>query len=279
MAMNAYRDPSQQQQPMSVTMSPRPGSLGGPPQMTAQQSQQPPQQPGPHGIGMGRGASNSGLQNPGLPVGNPVPELLGGQSSQQMQIEYIENSRNDVLLNTYIYEHLLKNGFHNAARGLLKETQLNLLSGTRDGSSPNQDNDGNSHLPRRAAALKRSQSGIDNHPISSPSDKPNGKSPGSGSNSPHVEYGDLPEPYCPLKGSGQKGFLRDWWAIFWDIHAARSHLPASPWAISYLETQVRQNLHLYINFRLAQSRPHTSSSRAIQSADAATFSNDEWRRR
>jgi hypothetical protein len=245
MALNLYRDPSQQQQQsIPVTMSPRPGSLVGPPQMSSQQSQQPPQQPGPPGIGMGRGASNSGLQNSVLPMGSIVPDHLGGQSSQQLMGEYPESTRNDMLLNTYIYEHLLKNGFYNAARGLLKETQLHLLNAPRDGPSPNQDGDGNSHLPRRAATLKRSQSGIDNHAISSPSEKANGKSPGSVSNSPHIDHSDLPEPNCPLKGSGPKGFLRDWWAIFWDVHAARYQRPSSPWAVNYLEAQVRSNVPL-----------------------------------
>src|SRR5271167_1813684 len=152
--MNPY--PNQQQ--MSVTVSPRPGPLGGPPQMSSQgqqqqQQQQQPQQPGPPGIGMGRGTSNTGLQNSALPLSNNNLNHPGGPASQQSMPAEPEDSQVEVLLNSYIYEHLLKSGFYQAARGLLKEAPLQLL---QEDSSPNQDND--SHLTRRAANLKRSHS-------------------------------------------------------------------------------------------------------------------------
>jgi LisH len=224
--MNPY--PNQQQ--MSVTASPRPGPLGGPPQMSSQgQQQQQAQQPGPPGIGMGRGASSTGLQNSALPLSNNNLNHPGGPASE------LEDSQFEMLLNSYIYEHLLKSGFYQAARGLFKETPLHLLP--REDSSSNQDND--SHLTRRATNLKRSHSGVDNHPNSSPSDKTNGKSPRSGSDSPHNEHNDLPEADVPLKGLGKTGFLRGWWAVFWDIYSARSGVGnPSQFANTFLETQV-----------------------------------------
>jgi hypothetical protein len=237
MAMNAYRDPQQQ---MSVAMSPHQGSIGAPPQMSnqgQQQQQQQPQQPGPLGIGMGRGMSNTGLQSSALPHPNSNPNHQGGPSSQQPLPGDAEDPQFEQLLNSYIYEHLLRSGFYQAARGLLKEAPLQLMSGPREDSSPNQDND--PHLTRRAANLKRSQSGIDNLPNSSPNDKTNGKSPRSSSDSPHHEHSDLPEPNVPLKGMGQRGFLRDWWTVFWDIYAARTGFGSpSASAHTFLETQV-----------------------------------------
>jgi LisH len=229
--MNTYRD--QTQQAMSVAMSPRPGSLGGPPQMSAQQVQQP-QQTGPPGIGMGRGASNTGLQNPGLNISNNANLTHPGLSSQQILQEDPHEAHLERLLNSYIYEHLLKSGFYQAARGLLSETSLQLGNLPQE-SSPNQENE---HLPRRATTLKRTHSGIDNHPNSSPNDKTNGKSPGSGSNSPHNEPSDLPSADVPLTAPGQRGFLLSWWVVFWDVFAARSNQNATPSAYAYLDAQV-----------------------------------------
>ena len=205
-----------------------------------QQQQQQPQQPGPPGIGMGRGASNSGLQNSVLPLSNNIPNHPGAQLSQQSFPDDEEDAKYERLLNSYIYEHLLKSGFYKAARGLLSEASLQLSGGQREDSSPNQDSD--SHLPRRATNLKRSHSGLDNHPNSSPNDKANGKSPRSGSDSPHNEPSDLPPANVPLKGPGQMGFLRGWWAVFWDIYSARSNMGTpSNWANAYLDTQVVQS--------------------------------------
>lgn len=190
---------------------------------------QQPQQPGPPGIGMGRGASNTGLQNSALAANNP-----GHPGQHLIHEESSEAHNSDTALNSYIYDHLLKNGFYQAARGLLNETNLLLVNGPREDSA-DQDGDGNSLLPRRTTTLKRSQSGMD-HPNSSPNDKPNGKSPRSTSNSPHIGHADLPAADVPLKTPG--GFLQEWWGVFWDIYAARSGRSASPFAKAYLETQV-----------------------------------------
>ena len=202
----------------------------------AQQQQPPqPQQPGPPGIGMGRGASNTGLQNSTLPLNNNNPHHPGPISQQSLQ-EAEEEAKDERLLNSYIYEHLLKSGFYQAARGLLNEASLQLGDGQHEDSSPNQDND--VHLTRRAINLKRSHSGLDNHPNAIPNDKANGKSPRSGSDSPNNEQSDLPPADGPLNGAGQMGFLRRWWAVFWDIYSARSSMGTpSPWAQGYLDTQ------------------------------------------
>jgi hypothetical protein len=202
------------------------------------QQQQPPQQPGPPGIGMGRGGSNGGLQNSILPLSNNVPNYPGAQLSQQ-SLPDDEDDKYERLLNSYIYEHLLKSGFYKAARGLLSEASLQVSGSQRDDPSTNQDSDG--HLTRRATNLKRSHSGLDNHPIS-PNDKTNGKSPRSGSDSPHNEPSDLPPPNVPHEGPGQMGFLRGWWAVFWDIYTARSNVGTpSSGAHAYLDTQVIQS--------------------------------------
>jgi hypothetical protein len=127
----------------------------------------------------------------------------------------------------------------------LSEASLPLSGSQREDSSPNQDND--NHLPRRATNLKRSHSGLDNHQNSSPNDKANGKSPRSGSDSPHNEPSDLPPANVPLKGPGQRGFLREWWGVFWDIYSARSNIGTpSNWAHAYLDTQVVQ--HSFIEY-------------------------------
>lgn len=188
---------------------------------------------------MGRGASNTGLQNPGIPMANSNPNIQNVAAAPQLQQaphlpDNDEEIRSERLLNTYIYEHLLRSGFYQAARGLLSETSIQVVNpGQRDDSSPNQDND---TVIRRGANLKRSHSGIDPH--SSPNDKANGKSPISGTNSPRNEPHDLPPVDLPLKGPGHKGFLRGWWVVFWDIYAARLNISSSQWAHAYLEAQV-----------------------------------------
>lgn len=251
--MNPYRE---QPPPMVSAMSPRPGALGGPPVM-----QQP--QSGPPGIGMGRGASNTGLQTSALAANNPA------HPGQHLIHEESSEAHNEIQFNSYIYDHLLKNGFYQAARGLLHETQLDLVNGSREDSA-DQDGDGNTLLPRRSINLKRSQSGMD-HPNSSPNDKPNGKSPRSTSNSPNSGHADLPPANVPLKAPG--GFLREWWGVFWDIYAARSGRSASPFAQAYLETQVSRQLMPLLT--TAKSTTRSSVSTAIQSSDAAS-ADDEW---
>lgn len=210
--------------------------------MSNQGQQQQPQQSGLPGIGMGRGASNTGLQTSALPLSNNNPNHPGGPPSQQSLPAEVEDAQFELLLNSYIYEHLIKSGFYKAARGLLKEAPLQLIDAPREDSSPNQDND--SHLTRRATNLKRSHSGVDNRPNSSPNDKSIGKSPLSGSDSPHNEHNDLPEPDVPLKGLGQRGFLRGWWAVFWDIYSARSGFGNPSASVqTFLEMQV---LHYFL---------------------------------
>jgi LisH len=196
-----------------------------------QQMQQHQQMQGPPGIGMGRGPNNPGIQMSALAGANPFGHLPN--PSERAVQEDVEREREE-LLNSYIYDHLLKSGFYNAARGLLGETKLRLLKPRQgEGSSPNQDgsNDG---PQRRAAALKRSQSNMDH--ANSPNDKPNGKSPGSGSNSPHIANSDLPAVNVPLKSNGP--FLREWWDVFWDIYAARHGLNASVYAHTYTDALV-----------------------------------------
>lgn len=223
-----------------MSMSPRPGSMVGPPQMPGQQQQ--PQHPGAPGIGMARGQSNTAQPMSALASANNPAHQMNNLSQQIFQED--PDVHNDIQLNSYIYDHLLKNGFYSAARGLLGETKLLLVNGSREESSPNQDGDGNGLLPRHTSNLKRSQSGMD-HPNSSPNDKPNGKSPGSGSNSPRTGHNDLPAADVPLKSTG--GFLREWWSVFWDVYAARSGRAASSFAQSYLETQVSVVHEMYAN--------------------------------
>jgi hypothetical protein len=213
---------------------------------------------------MGRGASNTGLQSSALALNNFGP----GVSQQMIQGEG-PDSKNFVILNTYIYDHLLRHGFYKAARGLYQETFV----ATKDDqdNQPNQDNDGNPHLPRRAVNLKRSQSGMDDHPHSSPNDKLNGKSPGSSSTSPNMGHDDLPAAKVPLESPD--GFLREWWAVFWDIYAARSGEDSTYFAQAYLDNQVWPCDILM----LAQSTSCASVSWAVTSRDATATSDDEWR--
>ena len=226
--MNPYRDASGQ--PMGVTMSPRPGLLGGPQQ---QMPGQPQQQPGPQGMppGMGRGANNPGLQASVLAMANNV---YPNNPSQQIPQGELHEMHNLTLLNSYIYDHLIKHGLYKAAKGLWQETDLHPYIRERgENSSPNQDNEGGPPS-RRATNLKRSHSGMDDHPNSSPNDK---NSPRSTSTSPNQGHNDLPVPNVPLQSAG--GFLTEWWAVFWDVFAARSNNEnASFFAQAYLENQV-----------------------------------------
>jgi hypothetical protein len=240
----------------------------------SQQQQQQLQQGGPQGmmpVGMGRGASNTGLQGSVLALANHVGGGQPSQNPQHLMQGDVSDNHNVLLLNSYIYDHLVKHGFYKAAKGLLQETSVLTTPRGQDDSSPNQDNDGNL-LARRATGLKRSHSGMDDHPNSSPNDKPNGKSPRSTSNSPHIGNNDLPAPNVPLDSSG--GFLSEWWAVFWDVFAARSnHNDATPYAQAYLDNQVSYHL---TSANIAQPTTHASISRTIQ-PDAAACSNDEWR--
>ena len=256
--MNTYRDPNQQQ--MSVALSPHTPAMGGPPQLPGQgqpplqqqqpqpqppppQQQQQQQQPGaPHGIGMGRGASN----NPGL---QQVPANISlrphpSQTQLLLQDDNGEYVRLEQLLNSYIYEHLLKSGFYKAARGLMQDTTLKLVF--REESPPKQDNEP-APPTRRATGLKRSSSTMDGHPNSSPNEKTNGKSPRSGADSsPSQDHSDLPMADVPLKGVGESSFLRGWWNVFWDVFAARGNLPGahpSVYAQNFLEAQVACVIH------------------------------------
>ena len=227
--MNQY----QQQQSIPVAMSPRTGvSIGGPQQMQqvqqGQQQQQQQQSGGP-GSGMGRGASSTGLQNSALPL-NPIHQVGPNPSQQSMQDD-MGGQEGGVSgqLDIYIYDYLRRNGFYQAARGLMHEARL-----FKD-SSPNQDSDAQSQQ-RRAATLKRSHSGLDNRPNSSPNDKSNGKSPGSRSNSPHHDSIDLPDANLPK--SGEQGLLKGWWSVFWDIYAARNGYGGSAYAYQFLDAMV-----------------------------------------
>jgi LisH len=181
---------------------------------------QPGQPQGPPGMstGMGRGTTNAALQSIGLNnIGHPPPQqVIQGDLSEHKQ----PSEHNHVLsLNTYIYDHLVKHGFNKAAKGLLQEAPINTLP-RDDGSPPNRDADG-SLLPRRTTNLKRSHSGMDDHPNSSPNDKPNGKSPRSNSNSPHIGHNDLPAADVPVDTTD--GFLSQWWVVFWEIFEARTN--------------------------------------------------------
>jgi hypothetical protein len=232
--MNQYPN----QQSMSVAMSPRPGA---PQQMQHVPQPQQQQQPGPPGIGMGRGASSTGLQHSALPL-NPNHQPGGPNASQQsMQDDNMGGQEAGPVgqLNIYIYDYLRRSGFFQAARGLMNEAHLF----SKD-SSPNQDTD--SHPPQRRVAtnLKRSHSGIDNQSNSSPNDKTNGKSPGSGSNSPHNDLSDLPQANLPK--SGEEGLLKGWWSVFWDIYAARNGYGASSHAYHFLEAMVSNRVFFFL---------------------------------
>lgn len=190
---------------------------------------------GPLGMptGMGRGASNAALQSMGLNnIGHPPPQqVIQGDLSEH---KHPPEHNNLILLNTYIYDHLVKHGFKQAAKALLLEAEINYLP-RDDGSPSNRDTDG-SLLPRRTN-LKRSHSGMDDHPNSSPNDKPNGKSPRSNSNSPHIGHNDLPAADVPVDNSN--GFLSQWWVVFWEIFEARTNPEnGTAYAKAFIEYQV-----------------------------------------
>ena len=206
-------------------------------QQVQQGQQQQQQSGGPPGIGMGRGTSSTGLQNSALPL-NPIHQVGPNPLQQSMQDD-MGGQEGGLAgqLDIYIYDYLRRNGFYQAARGLMHEARLF----SKD-SSPNQDSDSHSQQ-RRAANLKRSHSGIDNRPNSSPNDKTTGKSPGSRSNSPHNDPGDLPEANLPK--SGEQGLLKEWWSVFWDIYAARNGYGGSFYAHQFLDAMVSAVLIIF----------------------------------
>ncbi|MBE7180389.1 MAG: hypothetical protein INR71_04115 [Terriglobus roseus] len=93
-----------------------------------------------------------------------------------------------IKLNTYIYDYLIRHGFHDVARAMHKASKLSdnpmpILLG--DGSSP----------------AGRDMNGVDGVDMKEEVKRPS----------------DLPEPGNKI-GAAENCFLEDWWCQFWDLH-------------------------------------------------------------
>lgn len=122
----------------------------------------------------------AGMPNAGGPVGGmPMNNtgMRGGVALSQL-----------TSLNTYIYDYLIRQGFHDVARAMLKAHRIS-----------------ETNMPLQLSSS--SPSGRDANGVDGTDSKDDVKRPP-----------DLPEPGNQI-GSAESCFLEDWWCQFWDIHS------------------------------------------------------------
>lgn len=127
------------------------------------------------------------------------------------------------LLNTYIYDYLVKQSYGESALAFRKEVDIPTIS--------------DKELKRRQESSDAADGTLTTALPSSPTqkasttEKPNGTEkpePGASSeSSPKLEHIDIP---IDIDGS----FLAEWWAIFWDMFAARQGRPSSSQAACFI---------------------------------------------
>lgn len=105
-------------------------------------------------------------------------------------------------LNTYIYDHFLKNDMFDLARAFMKEVDVD----TTDKPSPNRKD------------VNGIQDGMDTDSKSDINKKP----------------ADLPRANVPDVGDSESSFLSDWWGQFWDCWTAARTRNNSSTAKQYL---------------------------------------------
>ncbi|KAF2753165.1 hypothetical protein EJ05DRAFT_490377 [Pseudovirgaria hyperparasitica] len=126
--------------------------------------------------------------NSGGPVQAGAMSMMGGNNPP---------SDTTQLLNTYIYDYLLKNQHWELARGFNKTFNLNIQNGGTK-SSPGQ----------------RNVNGVDS-------------SMDEDSKDDETRPSDLPKPLIPGNTASDNSFLFDWWSQFWDVFAAQRAKPTS----------------------------------------------------
>ncbi|EPY50151.1 transcription factor [Schizosaccharomyces cryophilus OY26] len=141
------------------------------------------------------------------------------------------------LLNSYIYDYLVKKNYWEAAQAFGQEAQVQTLvrpfsknsatSGKQTASSP--------------ANVKRESPNL-NEPQNSESTKQVPSHTDIGRDPP-------PPPVLPIDSAG--GFLIEWWNVFWDIYSARRGNGSEP-AMAYMSHINNLRKKSYMNMQLLQ---------------------------
>lgn len=138
----------------------------------------------------------AGMPNAGGPVGGAPMMNAGSRSSQN--IHHHLNS-----LNTYIYDYLIRQGFHDVARAMFKASKQS---------------DNKMQLAVDDASIGRDVNGVD----------------GTDSKEDVKRPADLPEPGNGV-GRADNCFLEDWWCQFWDLHAGARNAATNPNISHYIK--------------------------------------------
>ncbi|KAI0121030.1 SOM1 protein [Xylariales sp. AK1849] len=137
------------------------------------------------------------------------------QAVQQMPPQQQQQFR--TILNTYIYDYLLKEGLYDTARSFLSTDQpLNVHK-----DSPGRRRDENGNL----------LNGVGDDPMDTDSKDEFEKRPS-----------DLPSPNVPQGSGSESGFLYEWFCLFWDmLHAQRNKPGGNPQVGQYINHTQQQN--------------------------------------
>ncbi|KAI9797209.1 MAG: hypothetical protein M1833_005618 [Piccolia ochrophora] len=125
----------------------------------------------------------------GMPMMNNG--LMGGPRNSN------QNDQSRTILNTYVYDYLLKNKLYDCARAFIGSDAIVVNAASKPSPSRRRDGDGNL------------LNGIDENSMDADiKEDVDSKRPD-----------DLPHPKIP-DDSYQNSFLQDWWCIFWDMYNA-----------------------------------------------------------
>ena len=141
----------------------------------------------------------AGMAAAGGPVGGMAPQI---NNATRRNAEATETTR---MLNTYIYDYLLKNGHTDLARTWV-----------------NADIPMNLNPPTKTSPGRANVNGVDDAMDTDSKDDIRHKRPD-----------DLPVPQCPSP-DGPNSFLHDWWCQFWDVYNAHREKRTTPAATAYL---------------------------------------------
>lgn len=143
------------------------------------------------------------------------------ESASGASAAHVLDPANQRLLNTYIYDYLLKQSYGDTARRFKEEGGVALLSAkeaeNRKEAGPHAEGSLTAQLDHAARA---------------DSEKTNGT---AGRHSPKETGGpavELPPADVPVNVEG--GFLAEWWVIFWDMFSARQGRPSTANATTFM---------------------------------------------
>ncbi|ORY80970.1 hypothetical protein BCR37DRAFT_393613 [Protomyces lactucae-debilis] len=129
---------------------------------------------------------------------------------------------NQRLLNTYIYDYLVKQSYGDTARKFKAEGGVSTLTAKqveeRKEQGPNTEGSLSAQLDRAARTASEKVNG-DAH---SPTDETDADG----------APGELPQADVPVNVEG--GFLAEWWVLFWDMFSARQGRPSTASATTFM---------------------------------------------